>query len=65
MGFGLCSRTVILHAALDKAMHVRRTIETRTVPLAAVDADLDLFLVSPAPYMIMRQNIAVDGGCQR
>jgi hypothetical protein len=35
------------------------------VPLAAVDADLDLFLVPPASYMIMRQNIqstAAGGG---
>jgi hypothetical protein len=30
-----------------------------------VDADLDLFLVSPASYMIMRQNIAVDDGWRR
>jgi hypothetical protein len=31
------------------------------VPLAAVDADLVLLLVSSAAYMIMRQTIAVDG----
>jgi hypothetical protein len=44
---------------------MRRRIEIQMVALAAVDADLDLFLVSPAFYMIMRQNIAVDGGWRR
>jgi hypothetical protein len=47
---------------LTRRSDVRRTIEIRMVALAAVDADLDLFLVSPASYVIMRQNIAVDGG---
>jgi hypothetical protein len=35
------------------------------VALAAVDADLDLFVVSRAPHMMMPQNIAIDGGRRR